>query len=198
MEFREFSEFNVMDIGNEVTMVGGLWGGKGELFICLFPESNYAADDVDVRVMKMSADEWKVLIKQADLVETEALERAEDGKIYKAVVRKCQRTIDAKVSWNVFRRDGYRCRYCGRDNVPLTVDHLILWEEGGPAIEENLVAADRRCNKTRGNTQYADWLMHPYYKRVSRNLTDEQRSVNRKLVETLDAIPRFVGKRKKR
>ena len=61
-------------------------------------------------------------------------------KLYKAVIRKCQRNIEQGVSWNVFRRDGYACRYCGNKEVPLTVDHLVLWEESGPSTEANLVS----------------------------------------------------------
>jgi len=198
MKFIEFSEFEVPDVGFEVTMVGGMWGGKGKLFLCLFPESNYAADDVEVHVMKMSVDEWKTLIKQADSGETEALAKAEDGKVYKTVARKCERTIDSKVSWNVFRRDQYSCRYCGRDDAPLTVDHLILWEEGGPSIEENLLAACRKCNKVRGNIQYADWLKHRHYRKVSRGLKAGVHAANEAIVATLDGIERVIKVRKKR
>lgn len=197
MKFMEFNEFEILDVGNEVTMVGSMFGGKGKLFLCLFPESNYAADDVEVHVLKMSVDEWKALIKQTDTIETEALARAEDGKVYKAIVRKSQRTVDSKVTWNCFRRDEYRCRYCGRDDAPLTIDHLVLWEEGGPTTEENLLSACRKCNKVRGNTPYAEWLKHRHYRRVSRGLTKEVRDANEAIVATLDAIPRVIKVRKR-
>lgn len=75
---------------------------------------------------------------------------------------------------------------------PLTVDHLVLWEEGGPSIPTNLVAADRRCNKTRGNMRYEDWLNSSYYRKVSKRLTTQQRDANRALLDTLDAIPRML------
>ncbi|GAG09150.1 unnamed protein product, partial [marine sediment metagenome] len=92
----------------------------------------------------------------------------------------------------------YKCRYCGRDDVPLTVDHLVLWEDGGPSIEENLVSACRKCNKKRGNTEYSDWLQHPYYLKVSAALLPCHQEKNEKLAPTLPGIPRVVGKRRSR
>ena len=81
----------------------------------------------------------------------EAQTQAEDGTLTKAILRKTARQIEASVSWQVWRRDGCRCRYCGRDNVPLTVDHLVRWEEGGPSTEENLVSSCKKCNQSQGD-----------------------------------------------
>ena len=77
----------------------------------------------------------------------------------------------------------------------MTVDHLVLWEDGGPSIEENLLAACRKCNKKRGSISYPDWLNHPYYKTVSEGLTPEVRQLNIELVDTLDSIPLRVHKK---
>jgi len=192
-----FEDFDLMSIGNTVAMVGGVWEGNGKMFVCLFPES-HSADKSKINMLRMTADQWKVFLRQADIVETEVLAKTEDGKLYKAVARKSQRAVDQKVSWNVYRRDRYTCRYCGNDECPLTVDHLVLWEEGGPSTEENLVTSCRKCNKTRGNIQYQDWLDHQYYRRVSNRLTPEIRAINEGLAGTLDAITRVITVRKKR
>ena len=88
----------------------------------------------------------------------------------------------------MYRRDHYRCRYCGANDVPLTVDHLVLWEEGGPSTEENLVSACKDCNKTRGNTPYHLWLRDSYYKRVSANLPPMIQEANERIAHTLDGI----------
>jgi len=95
----------------------------------------------------------------------------------------------------VFRRDGYKCCYCGRDDVPLTVDHLVLWEDGGPSTEQNMVSACKKCNKARGRTQYVDWLRHPVYLKVSGNLSPERRAANEALVGALNAIPKVMHTR---
>jgi 5-methylcytosine-specific restriction endonuclease McrA len=107
----------------------------------------------------------------------------------KAILRKSTRQIDAGVSWRVFKRDEYTCRYCGKDDVPLTVDHLVLWEKGGPTIEDNLVACCKKCNKKRGNMKYEDWLVSDYYKKVSKNLSAEIRELNCVTKFSLSTIP---------
>jgi 5-methylcytosine-specific restriction endonuclease McrA len=52
---------------------------------------------------------------------------------------------------NILRRDGHRCQYCGRTDVPLTVDHIIPRAKGGEDSWENLVAACVRCNNKKGD-----------------------------------------------
>jgi 5-methylcytosine-specific restriction endonuclease McrA len=37
----------------------------------------------------------------------------------------------------------------------------------GASVEDNLITACRKCNKTRGNMLYEDWLNSDYYKKVS-------------------------------
>lgn len=191
----EFKDIDLLTIGNEVTLTGCVWSGNGKMLVCLFPDAD---DDVELEILRMTSEEWKAAIRQSDLLETEALVKGEDGKLKKAIVRKSERTIEQGVSWRVFKRDDHKCRYCGRDGVPLTVDHLVLWEEGGPSIEENLVSACRKCNKKRGNMQYADWLQHPYYLKVSAALKPFHAEKNEKLAPTLPGIPRVVGKRRSR
>lgn len=71
----------------------------------------------------------------------------------------------------------------------------MCWESLGPSIPANLVSACKKCNSTRGDLPYADWLNHPHYQRVSKNLTPQQREANRALVTTLDKIPLRNGQR---
>jgi len=149
----------------------------------------------EFNVLDVSSDEWKQILRQTDLMETEILQAAENGELVKAIVRKSARIIEQGLSWKVYHRDGYRCRYCGKQGIPMTVDHLVLWEDGGPSIEENLLAACRKCNKKRGSISYPDWLNHPYYKTVSEGLTPEVRQLNIELVDTLDSIPLRVHKK---
>jgi 5-methylcytosine-specific restriction endonuclease McrA len=52
----------------------------------------------------------------------------------------------------VFRRDGYRCVYCG-ELLPaeaLTLDHVQPRLRGGDRSPGNLVAACRACNTEKG------------------------------------------------
>lgn len=51
---------------------------------------------------------------------------------------------------NIFRRDGFRCVYCGSLH-DLTLDHVIPRSQGGRDTWENLVTACNRCNHRKGN-----------------------------------------------
>ena len=193
MEKFKFEDMELLEFGHTIQIGGVIFSGKGKNFICLLP------DDADINdefcALDLNTDDWKKVLRQTDLMEIEVLQKATDGKLVKALVRKATRMIEQGLSWRVFKRDGYQCRYCGKDGLPMTVDHLVLWEVGGPSIEENLVTSCRRCNKTRGSRSYEDWLNHGYYLKVSKNLTDEVRDLNEGLLFTLDNIPFRVQER---
>lgn len=185
---------DILKFGNEYQMVAVLYAGQGQTFLAVLPgdEDNPRHDLLDdVDVLDLDLADWQRLLRQTDLLETEILQRAGDGTILKAIMRKSQRQIEQGISWAVYHRDGYACRYCGKGSgIPLTVDHLVCWEVGGPSTVENLVAACRKCNKTRGQTPYADWLRHPYYLKVSQQgLTRAQLLANEALAATLSSIP---------
>lgn len=52
---------------------------------------------------------------------------------------------------NILKRDGHKCGYCGRADLPLTIDHVIPKSKGGDDCWENLVAACLPCNNRKGN-----------------------------------------------
>ncbi len=51
----------------------------------------------------------------------------------------------------VFRRDGYRCQYCGQFSPHLTLDHVVPRYRGGGHTWENLVSACPLCNRRKGH-----------------------------------------------
>jgi len=59
---------------------------------------------------------------------------------------------------NVFRRDRYRCQYCGCADR-LTLDHVLPKSRGGRDSWENLVAACVPCNNRKGNRTPEEALM---------------------------------------
>lgn len=211
----KLSDLNLQDFGSVRAMAGMVFVGQGQLLLALFPEDHGdlscnqvnaagahealltgADGSVDeIHALNLSLEEWQVLLRQTDLMETEVLAKGDDGAPVKAILRKSQRQVDQGVNWRVFKRDGYACRYCAADDVPLTVDHLVLWEVGGPSTEANLVSSCRKCNKTRGNKSYDDWLIHPHYLKVSKNLSEGARQANIALAGTLASIPRTLHQR---
>ena len=52
---------------------------------------------------------------------------------------------------NILRRDAHRCQFCGRSDLPLTVDHVIPVSRGGEDTWENLVCACVDCNNRKGD-----------------------------------------------
>ena len=52
---------------------------------------------------------------------------------------------------NILRRDSYRCAYCGRSDLPLTIDHIIPKAKGGGDSWENLICACTLCNNKKGD-----------------------------------------------
>lgn len=182
-----FEDLNVLSVGNTRQLVGMIYQGEEQTLLCFLPGER---NDLPVYDLEMNPDQWKVFVQQSDHMETEVLERAKDGSLTKMILRKSQRQLDAVLSWRVFKRDNYTCRYCGRNDVPLTVDHLVRWEEGGPTIEENLLSACRKCNRVRGDTPYDQWLRHPRYLRLSEGLPCAVREENLALVTSLAGIPR--------
>lgn len=57
-------------------------------------------------------------------------------------------SVSRRLRYEVLRRDGHRCRYCGASapDAPLTVDHVVPVALGGPDEPSNLVTACADCN----------------------------------------------------
>jgi len=192
------TDINLPEVGRSIQLVGAVYADQNGAFLALLPGE---APPEHIQGVPLTVDEWLDFLRQTDLVETLCDVEDEHGKMKRAIVRKSNRQVSQHISWIVFRRDGFKCRNCGTNTVPLTVDHLVTWESGGPSIEENLVACCRKCNAARGETPYADWLMSPYYKRVSAKLDYQGRFANQALIPTLANIPRSPlkeGKPRKR
>lgn len=57
--------------------------------------------------------------------------------------------VNKKLRFEVFKRDGFKCGYCGRTPpaVVLEADHIDPVSKGGPDIIENLITACFDCNR---------------------------------------------------
>lgn len=188
----EIAGARALAYGNEIALVGAVYHGLGKTRTLLFPDAPAEAVAKSVNVLtRLSPLDWHELIAQTDAANVQGL-----GKI---VLRKAERVIDSVVAWTVFRRDGFLCRYCGAAASPLTVDHLDLWEDGGPTIEANLVAACKPCNRERGSMPYEDWLASPAYAERAKGLSMDAMHYNAVAVERLPGIrARRVERKRKR
>lgn len=184
METKELHGVDLLEFGNTIQIAGIIMNSADKSYLIPLPDEELLTSTE----LPFNLDEWKVFLRQTDLQEVGVLANDGDG-LKKAILRKSARQVDAGVTWRVFKRDNYTCRYCGKDDVPLTIDHLILWEKGGPTIEENLNTSCKKCNKKRGNKEYSEWLESPYYKKVSKNLSHIIKELNHNIRATLSEIP---------
>jgi 5-methylcytosine-specific restriction endonuclease McrA len=63
-----------------------------------------------------------------------------------------RRTLTKRVRFEILKRDGFACRYCGAKapDVVLHCDHVHPVSRGGKNELENLVTACRDCNAGKG------------------------------------------------
>lgn len=74
-----------------------------------------------------------------------------------------RKNISDKVRWQVMRRDGFRCRYCGIEakdaDRPLVLDHYVPHSAGGSNDPSNLVTACYDCNAGKSALKITDDLV---------------------------------------
>src|ERR1017187_1290412 len=102
------SDIDLLDIGNTIQLYGAIFSGKGQMFYIPMPDEDESDlhSAGDHKVLSMGIDDWQKFLSQSDNVDVIGVD--------KAILRKCNRQIDQKVSWAVYKRDGYACRYCNR------------------------------------------------------------------------------------
>ncbi|MCP5245714.1 MAG: HNH endonuclease [Burkholderiales bacterium] len=66
---------------------------------------------------------------------------------------KGRKPISKKVRFNIFKRDGFKCQYCGSTppSVVLEVDHINPVSNGGNNDPINLITACFDCNRGKSN-----------------------------------------------
>lgn len=76
----------------------------------------------------------------------------ESPSVTKSRTRRSTRTLSHALRFQVLRRDGFTCQYCGRraPEVKLHVDHVVPWSAGGGNDLENLRTACDVCNLGKG------------------------------------------------
>ncbi|PCK07034.1 MAG: hypothetical protein COA42_16360 [Alteromonadaceae bacterium] len=99
----------------------------------------------------------------------------------------------------LFRRDNYRCMYCGQQygHVNLTRDHVMPRSRRGKDTWENVVAACRRCNHFKADRTPEEagmaLLAVPFRPNISESMFLAQHKVLEDQMEYLER--QFSGKR---
>ena len=79
-----------------------------------------------------------------------------DRYIWESLCRVERGKVSNKMRFAVYKRDGYRCRYCHRTerSARLEVDHIIPISKGGKSTFDNLQTLCHECNVRKGNHVY--------------------------------------------
>ena len=67
----------------------------------------------------------------------------------------------------IFKRDGYRCLWCGKgnaDGVTLHADHVLPEAFGGSTMDENLGTLCGTCNTSKGSEYFGSYLLATLFK----------------------------------
>jgi len=148
--------FNPDEAGDTIHLSGVILNDykNNKQYLCYLPQM--WEDDLPREASQFTADDWDEWLKHSDdPTFTEYTD--ETRKVVKAIVRKGTRQVIQDVVWEVYRRDNFTCRYCGRNDLPLTFDHYVAQAFGGPWTVENGRTACRPCNKKKANKTVAEW-----------------------------------------
>ena len=77
----------------------------------------------------------------------------------------------------ILKRDGYRCRYCGRKAHQ--VDHVRPRKRGGGDVEDNLVACCRWCNTVSRNRSFGSFDAKAAWLNNQREVRDAERKAGK-------------------
>ncbi len=105
----------------------------------------------------------KIIAWLKELSDNDLIEFNCDGKTISLVRTNIGRQRLCKSKWavlvkEVFARDNYTCRYCGKYGGKLECDHIIAFSNGGTDDLTNLATACKRCNRLKGNLSVESFL----------------------------------------
>ena len=125
--------------------------------------------------------------------------------------------VSRRLRFEVLRRDGHTCRYCGAKapDVSLTVDHVIPETLGGSSEPANLVTACQPCNAGKSSIAPGSPLVDDveadalrwakalekaaWYRKIDRDVIDDQVAdfdrawLQWKVTSTGERLPRPAG-----
>jgi len=80
--------------------------------------------------------------------------------------------LSKKIRFEVFKKDDFNCRYCGRcpPNVILEVDHIIPKSKGGKDDIINLITSCFDCNRGKGSKRLDNKILRPDVGKINKEL----------------------------
>jgi len=75
-------------------------------------------------------------------------------------------TADAKRMWkdSIKREWNYQCAYCGTEDKPMSLDHIIPQAKGGSNKSNNVLCACTSCNADKAHEDWIIWfIQQPFF-----------------------------------
>ncbi|MHA1731286.1 MAG: HNH endonuclease [Promethearchaeota archaeon] len=83
---------------------------------------------------------------------------------YRFVMSRFKKLKNGEMRWSTSIREWLKeherpgqCSYCGREGVPLTIEHILPRSRGGPDSPDNAVLVCRSCNSRKGGKRLYEW-----------------------------------------
>jgi hypothetical protein len=97
--------------------------------------------------------------------------------------------VNKRLRFEVLRRDGFRCTYCGATpaEAELHIDHVVPVALGGTDIPENLTTACADCNEGKASTTASAEMVAAVDRAIAVEAAARQRVENR-LLEYADGL----------
>jgi hypothetical protein len=146
----------------------GEWISNTDLRAAAHSKGLMLTNDVPRTIRLLRQEGWKIDVRGDGYVKLTSLEQDKARGIRKAV--------NEKVRYQVFSRDSFKCKACGRsadDGVKLTVDHATPVDWGGTNDISNLITLCDECN--RGKKAWVDAVPSQSMKGIIAKPTVEQR-----------------------
>lgn len=74
-----------------------------------------------------------------------------DKNIWDSLCRVERGKVTNRMRFAIYKRDGNRCRKCGRRTNDLEIDHILPISKGGKSTMDNLQTLCKRCNLEKGS-----------------------------------------------
>ena len=113
--------------------------------------TNIQGTYITKKIHTASLSEIEFLLKS---ISNKRGDRYLDEEIWNSLVRVERGKVSNKMRFYIFKRDGYRCKMCGRRyNVNnLEIDHIYPIAKGGRSNKDNLQTLCHKCNVKKGDS----------------------------------------------
>lgn len=97
-----------------------------------------------------------------------------------------RKSVSKRVRFSVFSRDGFTCKYCGRqsDEVKLVIDHIDPVANGGTNDETNLITSCETCNQGKAAKLIPTQAQTENHRLSLAQEFQEQNDIHKKAVES--------------